>query len=127
MNKKNEKLNQGKPALFLHKNRKMTTTVLYEDMVHELSTRPIEQEIFSREARNILVDITRDSTIIFASEVYGDTVSYLYGIHANGSVELYKFSPNSLHWYTHIPYPSKDILYSVISQSYKKWKKIAMY
>lgn len=92
----------------------------YEEMVKRLSALSMSDQVYSREARNLMEDITHNTNILFIGEVYGDTLSHVFTIEANYKVELYKLRHYIDHRYVHFPYASKDILYHVISNYYSR-------
>jgi hypothetical protein len=93
----------------------------YQDMVHALAVIPMKAQIYSREAHDALADIMRDAGVRSVGEVCGDTVSYLYAIHADYTVDIYKMRIYDNHNYVVMTNPSRDILYSVISESYARY------
>ena len=90
-------------------------------MIRALAAVPMDAQIYSREARDALADIMRDAGVCAVGEVCGDTVSYLYAIHANYTVDIYKMRIYEDHNYVVMTNPSRDILYSVISESYTRY------
>lgn len=89
--------------------------------IRALAAVPMDAQIYSREARDALVDIMRDAGVCAVGEVCGDTVSYLYAIHANYTVDIYKMRLYDNHNYVAWNNPPHDILYSVISSSYTRY------
>lgn len=90
-------------------------------MIRALAAIPMDAQIYSREARDSLVDIMRDAGVRAAGEVCGDTVSYLYAIHADYKVDIYKMRLSEDYNYVELVHPTQDILYSVISESYARY------
>ena len=81
----------------------------------------MEAQIYSRNARDAFADIMRDAGVRAVGEVCGESVSYLYAIHADYKVDIYMMRPSQDHAYTPLIEPTHDILYSVISESYARY------
>ncbi len=90
-------------------------------MIRALAAVPMDAQIYSREARDALADIMRDAGVRAAGEVCGDSVSYLYAIHADYTVDIYKMRLYDDRNYVVWTNPSRDILYSVITSSYTRY------